>query len=161
MKAETYHLINNNIRNNAIMRIRELPADGKLKLIISDASSKSGKQRSLNWMWNDEVAKSGKGGRHEDTKQGVHMVAKYRWAVPILQRDDPNFADLYGIWLQLYGKDPDRMLWFINEQVHTEKMTVPQVAEFLTDFQRHYSAQGIELTIPEDRKLLEYQSATK
>lgn len=158
MKAEPYHLINEHVRDVAIMRIKELPCDGKLKITISDSGSKSGKQRALNWMWNDEVAKSGKGGRHEDTKQGVHMVAKYRWAVPILQRDDPNFADLYGIWVQLYGNNPDRMLYFIDNHVHTEKMTVPQVAEFLTDYQRYYSEQGIELTNPADKGLLEFNN---
>lgn len=161
MKAESFCLINKNVRNNAIMRINELECNGKLKITISNSGSKSGKQRSLNWKWNDEVARSGKGGKHEDTKTGVHMVAKYRWAIPILQRDDPLFADLYGLWVKLYGKNQERMLWFVSEQVHTENMTVHQVAEFLTDFQRYYSGLGIELTNPDDKGLLEFEGANK
>ena len=157
MKSETYILANESVKVNACLRIKDIIADGKTKVTISDAGSKSGKQRALNWLWNSEVAESGLGGKHEDTKNGVHMVAKYRWAVPIFQRDDPLFADLYGIWVDLYGKDPERMMWFIDSQVHTEKMTVSQAAEFLTEYQRYYSNLGIMLTDPDDLKLLQYE----
>ena len=137
------------------MRLKDLELNGKIKLTISDAGSKSAKQRGLQWKWYTEVANSGLGGKHEDTKDGVHLVSKYRWAVPIFIRDDVHFNDLYAIWIQLYGKDPERMEWFIDNQVHTEKFSVSQMAEFLTDFQNRYLEVGVNLTDPGEKGLLQ------
>jgi len=61
VRSETFHLINDNIRNNAIMRIRELTADGKLKLVISNAGDRSVRQNALYWLWNTFVPNSGMG----------------------------------------------------------------------------------------------------
>jgi len=155
MRSETYHLINDNIRNNVIMRIRELPVDGKLKLVISNAGDRSVRQNALYWLWNTFVANSGMGSY--DTKEAVHRAAKKRWAIPILRRDDENFASLYSIWRQLYGSDIDRMNWFCDNQVSTAIFTTHQMAEYLTDYQRFYLGHGVSLPIPEDRKLLEFQ----
>lgn len=157
MKAESYILANTNVLNTAIIRIKALPLDGTKRLIISDAGSKSDKQRALNWLWNTEVSQSGIGGKHEDTKNGVHLVAKYRWAVPILVRDDPFFADLWGTWFKMYSNQPERVEWFVDTQVHTEKMTASQAAEYLTEFQRYYMSHGVQLTDPDDLKLLAYE----
>lgn len=154
MRAEDYILANDNARNNAIMRIREMPCDGKTKITISNSGNKSSLQRGLNWRWNTDVANSGMGGSHEDTKEGVHIVSKYRWAIPILVRDDEFFADLYKSYFNKHGKDPERMMWFVDTQVHTEKMSVSQVAEYLTDFERYYLSKGVPLTNPDDRGLL-------
>ena len=138
------------------MRLKDLELNGKIKLTISNAGDKSSKQRGLQWKWYTEVANSGLGGKHEDTKDGVHLVSKYRWAIPIFNRDDPLFNDLYAIWIQLYGKDPERMEWFIDNQVHTEKFSVSQMAEFLTEFRNDCTRHGIDLREPEFRGLLDY-----
>ena len=157
MKSESYILTNEAVKANAALHIRNIPADGKIKVTISSSGDKSARQRGLQWRWNTDVSKSGKGGKHEDTKEGVHLVSKYRWAIPILIRDDPFFADLHSTWIQLYGKDPDRMEWFVENQVHTEIFTVSQMAEFLTEYQRYYLDNGVELTNPDDLKLLMYE----
>jgi len=39
--------------------------------------------------------------------------------------------------------------------VHTEGFSTSQMAEFLTEYQQHYS-QYVNLTDPQDKKLLEY-----
>ena len=154
MKSESYILANPNVLNNAIMRLKDLELNGKIKLTISSAGDKSSRQRGLEWRWYTDVANSGLGGKHEDSKKGVHLAAKYRWAIPIFNRDDPLFNDLYAIWIQLYGKDPERMEWFIDNQVHTEKFSVSQMAEFLTDFERYYAGKGVSLTNPDEQGLL-------
>lgn len=159
MKAEQYILINENVRQNLMAHIRSLPADGKLKVTISDASSKSARQRGLEWTWYTDVANSGVGGVHEDTKEGVHLVSKYRWALPIFIRDDEFFAELWTAWKANHEGDEDAMRWFVDTQVHTEKMTTSQTAEYLTEFQRHYG-QIVNLTDPQDRGLLEYERRT-
>ena len=157
MKSESYILTSPNVLNTAIIRLRELECDGKVKLTISDAGDKSSKQRGLQWRWYGEVAKSGLGGKHEDEAQGVHLISKYRWAIPILNRDDDFFSCLYSTYVQLYGKTPERMEWFISNQVHTESLSCSQMAEFLTNFQAYYSSKGVSLTDPDDLKLLAYE----
>jgi len=154
MKAESYILVSDTVRNNAIRRMQEIPCDGKMQVTFSSAGSKSARQRGLQWRWNDDVAKSGMGGEHEDTKEGVHLVSKYRWAIPIFIRDDPFFADLFIEWRKLYGGDKERMMWFVDNQVHTENFNIAQMAEFLTSFQEYYISNGVSLTSPEDRGLL-------
>lgn len=155
MKAESYILANDNIRNNAIMRIKELVCDGKLKLTISNAGDRSVRQNALLWLWHTFVANSGMGSY--DTKLAVHLAAKKRWAIPIFRRDDENFAGLYSIWKQLYGSDIERMDWFADIQVSTTAFTTHQMAEYLTDYQRFYLEHGVMLPDPEDKKLLDFQ----
>lgn len=154
MKAEHYTLINDHVKGNLITHIRELPADGKLKVTISDAKDKSVRQRGLQWRWYTDVAQAGVGGQHEDTKEGVHLVSKWRWAIPILIRDDPFFAELFAAWKQKHGRNEDAMRWFVDTQVHTESFNASQMAEYLTELQRHYG-QYVNLTDPQERGLLE------
>lgn len=149
VKAESYYLVNDAVRNNAIMQIKSLPVDGKIKLVISNAGTKSTKQRGLQWKWYTETAEAGIGGKHEDTKEGVALITKWRWVIPILLRDDEMFSDLFSIWKQLYGDDEERMLWLTSSMVHTESLSTSQMAEVLTDFQRYYG-QKVNLTDPKD-----------
>jgi hypothetical protein len=152
--AEQHIISSTEAKNNAIRRIQQIPCDGNMEVVIRSAGSKSGRQRGLQWLWYEDVAKSGKGGEHEDSKEGVHLVSKYRFAVPIFIRDDPFFADLYAQWVDKYGKDRERMLWFVDTQVHTEKFNTAQTAEYLTLYQNHYTERGFNSTDP-DRQLLE------
>ena len=157
MKAEKFILHTEFIRANVIAKISCVECDGKTMVVISGAKSKSVKQRGLQWLWYTNVAESGIGGKYEDTKKGVHLVSKYRWAIPILVRDDPNFCDLYHAWFELHANDDERKIWFVEEHVHTEKFTTSQMAEFLTDFQRYYLDKGVNLADPQDKKLLEWK----
>lgn len=158
MKQESYRLINDQVRRNAIMRINSIECDGKLKIVICDAGSKSDLQRGLQWRWYHDVANAGIGGKHESTKNGVHLISKYRFARPILIRDNSFFADLWNTWFTLHGDNEERMEWFVDTQVHTEKFNTSQMAEYLTDFQRYYTSKGVTLTDHDDRKLLEYEA---
>ena len=152
MKAETYILVNEMVKINACTHIKSLIADGKLQVTISNTGDRSVKQNSLLWLWNTEVANSGKGSY--DTKEAVHRSVKQRWVIPILIRDDEDFAELYKIWKKLYGSDVDRMNWFCDNQVSTATLSTHQMAEVLTDMQRYYTGHGIQLTYP-DLRLLE------
>ena len=157
MKAESYILNNQSVLNLAMTRCKSLELDGRTKLTLSDAGGKSARQRGLQFLWYGEVAEAGIGGKHEDTKNGVHLVSKYRWAIPIFSRDDVHFNDLYIAWVDIYGKDAEKLSWFIDCQVHTEKFNTAQAAEFLTEFQRYYVGKGVNLTDPDDRGLLSYE----
>lgn len=147
MKSESYYLVSHAVTFNLATRLGMLPVDGSVKVVISNAGSKSSKQRGLQWKWYTEVSSAGVGGSHEDTKEGVHLLSKWRWAVPILKRDDEFFADLFVAWKQKHGNDPEAMKWFIDKQVSTESFNASQMAEYLTDFERHYRPM-VNLTDP-------------
>ena len=155
MKAEKYTLVSESVRGNTIARISEIPCDGKVTVTIGASGSKSSRQRALQWKLYTEIAQAGIGGKHEDTKEGVALVVKYRWVLPILIRDDPNFAELYTAWADKYkGKDDFRMLWFVKTQVHTEALTTSQMSEVLSEVYNYYGNM-VNLTHPEDRGLLD------
>ena len=155
MKAVKFILGSELIRDNAILEINDIELNGKTQVTISDVGAKSARQRGYEWILYEAIAKSGKGGKHEDEKNGVHLVCKYRFAVPIFIRDDSFFAELWAIYKQLYGKDVERMEWYIDTQVHTEKLSTSQMAEYLTELINYYTARGFELPEPQDKKLLE------
>jgi len=157
MKAESYILINEAVKVNACLRIKDITADGKTQVTICNAGDKSARQRGLDWMWSTDIANSGMGGKFEDTKDNVHRVCKFKWAIPIFIRDDSFFAELYKEYINLHKLDPERMKWFVDVLVHTEEFNVSQMAEYLTDKQRHYLDLGFPLRDPDDLKLLYYQ----
>ena len=154
MKQESYRLINDQVRRTAITYINSLECDGKVQVVISATGSKSSRQRGLQWRWCTDVANSGTGENHEDTKEGVHMLCKYRFALPIFIRDDPFFSDLYTAYKRKWGGEPDRMRYFIEHHVSTEDFNVSQMAEYLTCMQQHYLEREVSLTNPDDMGLL-------
>lgn len=158
MKAENYYLTSLKVFEKVKKRLEGITLDGKTKVTISDAGSKSAKQRGLQWMGYEDKARSGKGGRLGDTKENCHLEAKYRFAVPIFLRDDPFFADLYTGWCKKCEELDDkheRMLYFVDQHVSTEKFTTSQMAEFLTEFRNDCIRNGIDLREPEFRGLLD------
>lgn len=155
MKAETYYLTSLQVISNTIARIAKIMPEEKLQVTISNIGTKSARQRGLDWMWNDDIAKAGIGGKHEDTKDGVHLVCKYRFAVPILCRDDDFFSGLYEGWLNNHKGDERAILWFVEHHVSTEALTVSQMAEYLTAKQHYYLDKGVNLTDPQFRGLLD------
>ncbi|MCK4621280.1 MAG: hypothetical protein KAT62_03595 [Desulfuromonadales bacterium] len=153
MKAEQFFLTAPHVKANLINRLVDIECDGKIKVVLSDAGSKSVRQRGLQWRWYTEVAKSGVGGKHESTKDGVHLLSKWKWGIPILLRDDEFFSELFAMYKDKWSDNPERMEWFVESRVHTEAFSTSQMAEFLTDFQRHY-APMVDLTDPDDLKLM-------
>lgn len=157
MKAEHFILHTEFIRENAIAFMNKIELDGKTQVTFCNAGDKSAKQRGLDWMWSTDIANSGMGGKFEDTKDNVHRVCKFKWAIPIFVRDDPFFAELYKAYINLHKGDPERMKWFVDTMVHTEEFNVSQMAEYLTEKQRHYLDLNFPLRDPTDHKLLYYK----
>lgn len=147
MKPETIWLGSQGAKQRAIKRINEQEINGAVSVRLVDTKSKSIRCRGLQWMWNTEVADSGLG--RYDTKIDVHRAAKWKWAVPILLRDDQDFCDLWPELLRLYESDADKMKYIVDHFVSTEGAGFA-IGEYLTDFQRYWSSKGVALTIPED-----------
>ena len=150
MKAESYYMINESVYQNLIDRLCTVELDGKTKITICNAGTKSTKQRGLQWRWHDDISKSGKGGKHESTPQGVNLKCKWMFAIPILCRDDSFFNDLYTAYKAKWGNDPERMEWFVEHQVHTEQFNTSQMAEYLDKIDMYYTDKGVNLTDPRE-----------
>jgi hypothetical protein len=156
MKSKTFSLASLNSMKAAKAFLEGIIPNGKIKVTFSDAGTKSAKQRGLQFMGYDDVVASGRGGKFDDTKENCHLAAKYRFAVPILLRDDSFFADLYKAWCNKYEHSEEHMLYFVDKHVSTEKFNVSQMAEFLTEFRNDCIRKGIELREPEFKGLLDY-----
>jgi hypothetical protein len=155
MKAKSFYITRPDVIKNLISEILSIIPDGKIKVTISDAGNKSDKQRGLQWIWYNDVVQAGVGGKHEDTPKGVHLISKYWWAIPIFCRDDEFFGDLYAEFMRRHEGDQERIMWFVDQYVSTEKFNVSQMAEYLTQFQQYYLSKGVNLTDPEFRGLLD------
>lgn len=148
MKQEVFYITSPEKQAEAVTAVVKLSMDDKVKVTISSAKDKSVRQRGLQWKWYTEVSQAGIGGKHEDTKEGVHSVSKFRWALTIMLRDDDFFAQLWEAWVHK-NDSPEALRWFVDNQVHTEKFNTTQMGEFLDDFQKHYSPY-VALTDPKE-----------
>ena len=152
MKPEPYFLGSVYAIQKLKARIDEFGIDGSIKVTISDGKDKSARCRGLQWLWYTEVAYSGMSSY--DTKEDVHRAAKWRWAVPILIRDDTEFAFIWPELLKLYKEDAEKMKYIVDNFVSTESEGFA-IGEYLTDFERYYRGHGVPLTQP-DGGLLEW-----
>lgn len=155
MRAKKFFLIGKSQLDALFQFLHTLELKGKFKVTISDAGSKSDRQHGLYWLWATDVSNSGMGGEYEDTKEGVHRIAKWRWARPILLRDDDLFPEIYTFFMDRYGKDPAKMKKFIDTWISTSGFSTDQMAEYLSDLHRYYSSHGVNLSDPDDWKLLQ------
>jgi len=147
MKSEVHFLSSSYLKAMLIKRIDEIDVSGKIKVSISEQTNKSTRCRGLQYLWATEVANSGLGSF--DTKEDVHRAAKWKWAVPILIRDNEHFAFIWPELKKAVGPDSEKMKYIIDEFVSTESDGFA-IGEYLTDFERYYRDHGVPLTIPDD-----------
>ena len=148
MKQQTFILFDASIRDNLFECVNELPLDGKVQVLVRQTGSKSARQRGYqHGVVYPSIVKSGFGGEHEADEVVLDLACKFRWALPIMIRDDDYFAEAYLLYSEKYRADPLRMRWWVKENVHTEQLTVPQMAEYLTAIIHYYTQHGV--TIPE------------
>lgn len=130
--------------------IDELPEDGSFTIEIKKTDkSPTGKQRRLQWLWATEVANSGIGGN--DTKEGVHLAMKWKFARPILLRDCDVFPVFYFHFEEVtkYAEEKSHLMKeFTRLYISAENLSKTQRAEYLTDFQRFWVGKGVCLTDP-------------
>lgn len=130
--------------------IKQMPLDGSCEVITKKVDkSSSAKQRRLKWKWNDEIARSGIG--QYDTSKGVHIWNKKEFGHPILMRDSQFYADMFRAIRDAYQHLDDyteRMWWFVDEHIKTEKFNMKQQSEYLSSIQRFWGGHGVDLTDP-------------
>jgi hypothetical protein len=135
--------------------IDEMLVDGSQTVIFKKTDkSPTAKQNSLMWLWYSEVASSGIGGN--DTKEGVHLTAKWQFARPIFLRDFDTFIIIFEHFEKtIEWADNKKALYreFTEQYISTTKLSKHQKAEYLTDFQRYWIGKGVTLTDPSRRGL--------
>ncbi|MCK5609773.1 hypothetical protein KAR91_48325 [Candidatus Pacearchaeota archaeon] len=160
MQAEHFYLTSLEVVKRVSARLLDFELDGKVKVTFSDAGTKSSKQRGIDWAWNTEIAAhyktTGTGGAHYDTKEGIHLICKWRFGSRILQRDDTFFAGLWDRWQKDHKSDKRAIMWFVENHISTEQFTHSQMGEYLTEKKIYYLNAGVNLTEPEFRGLLDY-----
>jgi hypothetical protein len=163
MKAKHFYLLTEQIRSNAIAEINSAVLDGKTKVSVSPAGSKSARQRGLQHIWYRDVARSGIGGIAEESEKNIDVKAKREFAMPIIYKDPEKYHyQLTLYYLVSHRLDqPEFESYFFVNHVHTEDFDTSEMAEFLTAFQVYYTGHGVNLTDPVDKKLLEHKDRFK
>ena len=89
------------------------------------------------------------GNQTGESAKEVKLRAKLDIGCPILCRDDPEFSEFFDLGLKHLPYDKQRRsMKFVPV---TSILTVRQMSEFMDQFEKEHRAQGLYLTIPEDR----------
>jgi len=140
--SESFHLVTDAVATRAADVIKRLPHDGSIDVFIrTHKEDRSLKQNRLMWMWNGEF-----GASYGITKEESHAQFKWRFCRPILIRDDDD-----GTLKALFDRadSPELARRFID-LISTRDMSMSQLAEALTEYDRWCGYNGIILTHPDD-----------
>jgi len=149
MKAEKYFLVNHEVKKNLISRIMDIPENSEFKVTISDAGTKTEKQRNLDYKWDSEIFKSGIGWG-DKTVIDVHARSKWLFARPIWLRDCYIFQIIYNSFMNKFKHDKEKCLEFAKDFISTEKFSKDQAWEYMNDKQNFWITKGVNLTDPKD-----------
>lgn len=131
-------------------KIDEMPEDGSETVVFKKTDkSPTARQNRLMWLWNNDVANSGLGSN--DTKDGVHLTAKWQFCRPILLRDCDVFPILYNHFMKVTELAESRAVLareFTNQYISTTRLNKAQKSEYLTEFNRFWIGKGVCLTDP-------------
>ena len=140
--SESFHLITDIVAARAAEVISRLPHDGSIDVFVrTHKDDRSLKQNRLMWLWHTEFAAT-----HGITKDEAHAQFKYRFCRPILIRDDED-----GTLKLLFDRadSPELARRFID-LISTRDMSMAQLAEALTEYDRWAGYHGIVFTHPDD-----------
>ena len=152
MKPEHYFLGSNATRQVILQRISSLEiGETHYRITIADSMSKTVRQRGLQWLWYGDVVDSGFGSFVN--KDDLHIASKWKFARPILMRDDPMFAFVFPGLTEAHKADKKKMKWIADKFISTEGKDFA-INEYLSEFERYWRPKGVHLTIPE-KALLE------
>lgn len=126
--------------------IRTAPIDGSYQVEIKPyKKDRSAAQRRLQHSWYTHIREAGD---RQETKQEVENYCKYTFGVPILQRDNQRFDEVWHNQssLMTYEQRLDSMEFLPV----TRLFNIKQNTEFLEEMKKHYQAAGIYLPSGDD-----------
>lgn len=154
MKAISITLSNDAALRRAVSEVMATYASekaGTTEVVIRNVGTKSVKQRGLQHIWYQDIVRSGKGGQYEADEHTLDIYLKYRWGLKIMLPTRPLLAEAYVEYSNTHKHQPDRMMWWVEQNVHTEQMTVNEMAQFLTAiFDWYVIRHGFNLTDPDE-----------
>ncbi len=142
MEPCTIPLTSTEAKRSAVQLVFGAP-DGWLCKIVPPQRSLS--QNALIHKWFGEIA-----AQTYDTAADVKLYCKGHFGVPILQAENPDFVAFYERVKQAVP-DPQARLQALRYVSITSEMTTRQLKNFADAVFQHFTAQGIRLTVPEDR----------
>ena len=113
--------------------------------IREDKLSRSDKQNSLQWLWHTVYGK-----RFGHSKDWVHNYFKFKFCLPIMLRD-PEHDQLRRVW-NLVRNDKEAIAGLVKV-IHTSDLSTDEMAEALTEYDRHAASHGLIFPDPEEFKL--------
>jgi len=153
MNQGAYFILKNTHHQaNAVMFISKLEVEqGKPWSVKVEEYSETRRnaQNGLARMWAGEVAKQGQ----EHTANHVHQLGKYHFGVPILLAEDERFREFWyrvePLFIGNESQSPyeDKLENLMPMTPVTSRMSVKQMHQYLTDFQR-VQGQKYQLTDP-------------
>jgi hypothetical protein len=146
MKARSFKIETDYDKRLAISFIERQPLKPVLRVDVKvHRENRTLAQNALMWKWHTE------GGDHlGETKEDMHTEFKRRFVVPILRRDDAEYAKMVLAVLKLekVGMRPEfeRLRAGIIELTSTTTLNTAQLTEALTEYERHLLSLGAEIT---------------
>ena len=150
MKAETIYLTDQDKVREAIDKILVLDTGNKYQVVIGNADVKTSRQHKYQWRLYSDIARSGLGGKWEETAESAHIKCKYLFALPLMLAKDINFSWLYDMVKKETNNDTEKLMWFVDKQISTMDFTVNEGAQYITDMINYYAPKGFELTDPSE-----------
>jgi len=137
-------------RNRAVEIVSRLNLDKPQEVEIREwKKNRSAAQNSLLWKWLTVIA-----AELGESKEDVHERCKERFLVPILRRDDPDFAAMIGSVNAVHAQGMKAEALALKREIvrltSTTQMNVHQFTEYLNDIELDARNLGIILPHPED-----------
>lgn len=102
-------------------------------------------QNALLWKWHTEWAM-----QYGSTKEYAHNRFKYKHVLPILLRDDED-GQITRVW-ELVRNDVQAIAGLIKA-IHSSDLSVSQMSEAMTEYQREAASVGYVFTDPEEMRM--------
>ena len=112
-------------------------------------ANRSASQNALMWQWTTIIANE-----LGESKDDVHQRHKEKYLIPILERDDSEFAEMMEALRELHRQGLKQQAIFLHKRIvdmsSTTKLNVTQFTEYLNDIEHHAASLGIMLPHPSD-----------
>lgn len=153
MQNQTRILLNTAQNRERAKAIIDLAADAEVATLATFQPYKRNRsldQNALYWKWITII-----GVDLGATKEELHEDYKLRFLVPILTRDNPQYAEMVDAVRAVrkagMGQQADMLRREIVKLTSTTELTTAQMAEYMDDVNQHAASLGIILPQPEDR----------
>ena len=150
MKAETFIVRNPDDLAPCLAWLKERLPDAPLEVKVSTKTrSRSVQQNRLMWLWNTQIAE------HLGLfKDEVHEMLKRKFAVPIFERDDAEYAEMVEtvrqVWRSGMKDEAEGLMDKIARLTSTTDFCVDEMSEYLHNIEIFAAETGARLTFPDD-----------